>query len=80
MITQNYSLQSAERDQSGHKTAAATTRPIVVLSVLAMVGLLGTVAAVTAKRIKRYSKQGSGEKQPLIKDKLVNHFTTHKNT
>lgn len=75
MITQNYSLQSAESDQSRHKTAAATTKPIVVLSVLTMVGLLGTVTAVSAKLTKRCGKQVSGEKQPLIKDKLVHQFT-----
>ena len=68
LITERDSLQ-LDQGQSGHKIAA--TKPVIVLSVLAMVGLLGAVAALSVKLIKRYSNRPSGEKRPLLEDRLV---------
>ena len=68
LSTESYSPEP-QQGQSGHKIAA--TRPVIMLSVLAMVGLLGAVAILTAKLIKRYGNRPSGEKRPLLEDKLV---------
>lgn len=63
------SSPQAHQGQSGHKIVA--TKPIVVLSVIAMVGLAGTVAALSANIIKRYGNKPSDEKCPLLEDRLV---------
>lgn len=47
------------------------TKPVIALSVLATVGLAGAVAALSAKLIKRYGNKPSGEKRPLLEDRLV---------
>ena len=59
----------AHQGQSGHKIVA--TKPVVVLSVIAMVGLAGAVTALSAKIIKHYGNKPSGEKRPLLEDRLV---------
>ena len=65
------SSPETHQGQSGHKIVA--TKPIVVLSVIAMVGLAGAVAALSAKIIKHYGNKPSqtGEKRPLLEDRLV---------
>ena len=68
LSTESFSPQP-HQGQNGHKIGA--TKPVIVLSVLAMVGLLVAVAALSAKLIKRYGNQPSGEKRPLLEDRLV---------
>lgn len=68
LTTEIYSPQ-LDQGQSGHKIAA--TKPVIVLSVLAMAGLLGAVATLSAKLVKRYGNQASGEKCPLLEDRSV---------
>lgn len=63
------SSPQAHQGRSGHKIVA--TKPVIVLSVIVMVGLAAAVAALSAKLIKHYGNQPSGEKCPLLEDRLV---------
>ena len=75
MTTLSYSPQSDHHGKTEHRVVI--TKPVIVLSVLAMVGLLGAVAAVSVKLMKWYGKAVSGEKRPLLEDRLVQFSNIH---